>query len=97
MPKMKTKSGAKKRFKITGSGKVMSAHEPHSGGEAGSGEGGAAGLSRPQPQEAHVPRRVDPAAQRGGASVRPQLQPVHRRAEQGWRDGRPKSPVRSGY
>jgi large subunit ribosomal protein L35 len=25
MPKMKTKSGAKKRFKITGSGKVMSA------------------------------------------------------------------------
>jgi large subunit ribosomal protein L35 len=26
MPKMKTKSGAKKRFKITGSGKVMSAH-----------------------------------------------------------------------
>jgi large subunit ribosomal protein L35 len=26
MPKMKTKSGAKKRFKITGGGKVMSAH-----------------------------------------------------------------------
>jgi large subunit ribosomal protein L35 len=26
MPKMKTKSGAKKRFKITGTGKVMSAH-----------------------------------------------------------------------
>jgi large subunit ribosomal protein L35 len=25
MPKMKTKSGAKKRFKITGSGKVLSA------------------------------------------------------------------------
>ncbi|MGE0751557.1 MAG: 50S ribosomal protein L35 [Variibacter sp.] len=25
MPKMKTKSGAKKRFKITGSGKVVSA------------------------------------------------------------------------
>jgi large subunit ribosomal protein L35 len=25
MPKMKTKSGAKKRFKITGTGKVMSA------------------------------------------------------------------------
>jgi large subunit ribosomal protein L35 len=25
MPKMKTKSGAKKRFKVTGSGKVMSA------------------------------------------------------------------------
>ena len=24
MPKMKTKSGAKKRFKVTGSGKVMS-------------------------------------------------------------------------
>ena len=27
MPKMKTKSGAKKRFKITGSGKVMSAQQ----------------------------------------------------------------------
>ena len=27
MPKMKTKSGAKKRFKITGTGKVMFAHE----------------------------------------------------------------------
>jgi large subunit ribosomal protein L35 len=26
MPKMKTKSGAKKRFKITGTGKVLSAH-----------------------------------------------------------------------
>ena len=26
MPKMKTKSGAKKRFKITGGGKVLSAH-----------------------------------------------------------------------
>ena len=27
MPKMKTKSGAKKRFKITGTGKVMFAHQ----------------------------------------------------------------------
>jgi large subunit ribosomal protein L35 len=26
MPKMKTKAGAKKRFKITGTGKVVSAH-----------------------------------------------------------------------
>jgi large subunit ribosomal protein L35 len=26
MPKMKTKSGAKKRFKITGTGKVLMAH-----------------------------------------------------------------------
>ena len=26
MPKMKTKSGAKKRFKVTGSGKVVVAH-----------------------------------------------------------------------
>jgi large subunit ribosomal protein L35 len=26
MPKMKTKSGAKKRFKVTATGKVMSAH-----------------------------------------------------------------------
>ena len=26
MPKMKTKSGAKKRFRITGTGKVMSSH-----------------------------------------------------------------------
>ena len=26
MPKLKTKSGAKKRFKITGTGKVMYAH-----------------------------------------------------------------------
>ncbi|MGH7742470.1 MAG: 50S ribosomal protein L35 [Candidatus Eiseniibacteriota bacterium] len=26
MPKMKTKSGAKKRFKITGTGKAMRAH-----------------------------------------------------------------------
>jgi len=26
MPKLKTKSGAKKRFKITGTGKVVSAH-----------------------------------------------------------------------
>jgi len=26
MPKIKTKSGAKKRFKITGTGKVLSAH-----------------------------------------------------------------------
>ena len=29
MPKMKTKSGAKKRFKITKSGKVMGAGELH--------------------------------------------------------------------
>ncbi|HEX2511570.1 MAG TPA: 50S ribosomal protein L35 [Xanthobacteraceae bacterium] len=27
MPKMKSKSGAKKRFKITGTGKVMFAHQ----------------------------------------------------------------------
>ena len=27
MPKLKTKSGAKKRFKITGTGKVMYAHQ----------------------------------------------------------------------
>ena len=27
MPKLKTKSGAKKRFKITGTGKVMYAHK----------------------------------------------------------------------
>jgi large subunit ribosomal protein L35 len=27
MPKMKTKSGAKKRFKVTGTGKVMAAHQ----------------------------------------------------------------------
>jgi len=26
MPKMKTKSGAKKRFKVTGGGKVLAAH-----------------------------------------------------------------------
>jgi len=26
MPKMKTKSGAKKRFKVSGTGKVLSAH-----------------------------------------------------------------------
>jgi len=26
MPKMKTKSGAKKRFKVTGTGKVLHAH-----------------------------------------------------------------------
>ena len=26
MPKLKTKSGAKKRFKVTGTGKVMAAH-----------------------------------------------------------------------
>ncbi|HVY00562.1 MAG TPA: 50S ribosomal protein L35 [Pseudorhodoplanes sp.] len=26
MPKLKTKSGAKKRFKVTGSGKVLAAH-----------------------------------------------------------------------
>jgi large subunit ribosomal protein L35 len=26
MPKLKTKSGAKKRFKVTGTGKVISAH-----------------------------------------------------------------------
>jgi ribosomal protein L35 len=26
MPKLKTKSGAKKRFKVTGTGKVVSAH-----------------------------------------------------------------------
>ena len=26
MPKLKTKSGAKKRFKITGTGKVLAAH-----------------------------------------------------------------------
>jgi large subunit ribosomal protein L35 len=31
MPKMKTKSSAKKRFKVTGTGKVMSRHRPASG------------------------------------------------------------------
>ena len=30
MPKMKTKSGAKKRFKLTGSGKVKRNHAYHS-------------------------------------------------------------------
>ena len=30
MPKLKTKSGAKKRFKVTATGKVMSAHAPAS-------------------------------------------------------------------
>ena len=31
-------------------------------------------------QQAHLPRALDPAAERGGAAVRPHLQPVHRRA-----------------
>ena len=46
-------------------------------------------LSRPQAKEAHLPRTVDPAPQRGGAAVRAQLQPLHRRLEQGRHRGRP--------
>ena len=38
---------------------------------------------RPQAQEAHVPRALDPAHQRRGAAVRPELQPIHRRPRQG--------------
>ncbi len=46
-------------------------------------------LPRPQAAQAHVPRAVDPAPQRGGAPVRPELQPLHRRARQGRHRGRP--------
>ena len=38
---------------------------------------------RPQAEEAHLPRALDPAPQRGGAPVRPDLQPIHRRPRQG--------------
>ena len=46
-------------------------------------------------KEAHLPRPVDPAPQRGGASVRAQLQPLHRRLGQGRHHGRPQSAVGS--
>ena len=40
-------------------------------------------LSRPQEPQAHVPRALDPAHQRGGPAVRPDLQPIYRRPRQG--------------
>ncbi len=36
-------------------------------------------LSRPQAQEAHLPRALDPAHQRRGARARPHLRPIYRR------------------
>ena len=42
-------------------------------------------LPRPQAEEAHLPRALDPAPQRRGAAVRPELQPLHRRSGQGRR------------
>ena len=47
------------------------------------------GYSRPQAQEAHLPRPVDPAHQRGGARARPDLRAIYRRPEQGRHRGRP--------
>ena len=46
-------------------------------------------------QQAHLPRAVDPAPERRGAAVRPQLQPLHRRPRQGRRHRRPQGAVRS--
>ena len=42
-------------------------------------EGRAIRLPRPQAQEAHLPRALDPAHQRRGASVRHDLQRLHQR------------------
>ena len=42
-----------------------------------------------------LPRALDPAHQRGGAAVRPELQPLHRRARQVRPAGRPQGAVRS--
>ena len=52
-------------------------------------------LPRPQAAQAHLPGALDPAPQRGGAPVRPDLQPVYRRPRQGRAHGRPQGAVRS--
>ena len=56
-------------------------HHPHR--QAGGRQGQPVRLPRPQDDEAHLPRAVDPAPQRRGAPVRPDLQPIHRRPRQG--------------
>src|SRR5262249_3999194 len=52
-------------------------------------EGRAIRLSRPQGEEAHFPRAVDPAHQCGGARERPHLWAADRWAEEGRYRGRP--------
>ena len=51
-------------------------------------------LPRPQAAQAHLPRALDPAPQRRGASLRAHLQPVYRRARQVRHHGRPQGAVR---
>ncbi len=150
MPKLKTKSGAKKRFKVTARGMVLyqqsrkrhgmikrtnkqirqlrgtavlfktdgrqtrrhrarqaqksvegrqgllrAAQEYHSHCKAGGREGKPIRLSRSQASQTHLPRALDPAAQRGSAALRAHLQPVHRRPRQGGFVGGPQGLVRS--
>ena len=52
---------------------------------------------RDRKPQAHVPRFVDPADQRRGAPVRPELQQVHRRRGQGGRAGRPQGALGPGH
>ena len=67
-------------------------HHPHR--QAGGREGAAVRLSRPQAQEAQLPRAVDPAHQRRRARARPDLRPIYRRPWQGGHRGRPQGPGR---
>ena len=70
-------------------------HDPHC--QAGGREGQSIRLPRPQAAQAHFPRAVDPADERGGAAVRLDLQPIHRRPRQGRDSGRPQSALRSRH
>src|SRR5262245_28624076 len=76
-------------------GLLRSSQEHDSYRQAGGGEGKPICLPRPQATQAHIPCLVDPALKRGGSALWLELQPLHRRAGQSRRDGRPEGFVRS--
>ena len=65
--------------------------------KAGGREGRAIRLPRPQAQEAHLPRALDPAHQRRGASVRHDLQRLYQRPRQVGHHGGPQGAVGSRH
>lgn len=67
MPKMKTKSGAKKRFKVTGTGKVMAA-----------GSGKRHGMIKRTPKQIRQKRGTSPLAEADAKVVKSTFLPYAR-------------------
>ena len=89
MPKQKTHSGAKKRFKVTAAGKLLRRHadeEPHAGEEVARSGSGASGRTTPRRAQRRQDRQ-EAAGDRVSDASRQAIRPRAQEAAQGPRAG----------